>query len=435
MASETTSLIAPQRAATPVSRVAKLIATAAGCVGMVAFAGVAVRSDRIQSFLGQDQPSVPYAMGKGQQGPLSPGVRNGSPVADALVLTKADLPACTASCVFGDIDDDATLDASYCSDALFNEDMTSCVEDQCVGKHERKAHDKVVQQLCPEGKGDVSSELGRKSMKNTFRAEIGSHDMGPGGVFADMDTSLYTYQCDANACERFNPNDPNNPGDGGMYQYVDDSCGAVGTAAGCEGAMGGETGCRMCVLGSNTNFPGNQGYPQCPMCVCEEYGFDREKCNPCTAFYEYFKFDVHRTKSATPLHNAMQFADLTLFDGDGNNLNIDVSQSTNPGGRNPPGQAADGGTDGDMNTKFLDGNFIANGGSTMIFKITGGPQMVRGYEFFTAGDQPNRDPVDWTLYGGASPSGPWYEFSTISDANPPSARLVSYGVFDPCRGN
>lgn len=73
MASETTSLIAPQRAATPVSRVAKVIATAAGCVGMVAFAGVAVRSDRIQSFLGQDQPSVPYAMGKGQQGPLSPG--------------------------------------------------------------------------------------------------------------------------------------------------------------------------------------------------------------------------------------------------------------------------------------------------------------------------------------------------------------------------
>jgi hypothetical protein len=54
--------------------------------------------------------------------------------------------------------------------------------------------------------------------------------------------------------------------------------------------------------------------------------------------------------------------------------------------------------------------------SILIFGVTGQPRMVRGYEFFTANDNPTRDPVQWELFGGQSAGGPWqggYRYSRV----------------------
>jgi|AntAceMinimDraft_1070359.scaffolds.fasta_scaffold02054_6 hypothetical protein len=163
----------------------------------------------------------------------------------------------------------------------------------------------------------------------------------------------------------------------------------------------------------------------------------------CTGFYNYFKFDVlavrggHGGDPDKSADNCMQFADLLLFDIDGSTIPVDHAASTNPGGNNPDGEGPGGGTDGDLDVKFLDLSFGTNvdGGSTLIFGVQGDKRMIRGYEFFTANDHNSRDPVRWRLSGGRSPDGPWYEFSYVTDAAPPLDRKSSYGVFDPCVSN
>ena len=246
----------------------------------------------------------------------------------------------------------------------------------------------------------------------------------------DAEPGLFTYQCDVVNCERQNPTPD---GVGSVYQYVDDRCGPSG-GLGCEGANGGETHCRLCYVGDDTDFEGYLGYPQCPMCVCEQYDLPRDDCTRCTASYKYFKFEFTGARSQPPPNGALQFGELTLFASPegASPVAVDPAWSTNPDGSNAlflPRAAVD----GDASTKVVDSNFVSNGEkSTIILSLRYNATMVRGYEVYTSDDQPGSDPVEWTLWGGATPTGPWYVLSRVAHAEPPESRATSYGVFDPC---
>lgn len=90
----------------------------------------------------------------------------------------------------------------------------------------------------------------------------------------------------------------------------------------------------------------------------------------------------------------LQLSELRLFAGNG--AEIGVTNITNPAGRQ--GHAAQGPeklVDGDVNTKWLDLDFIKDGVSRSELIVNGLSEEPRSMEFTAAKDSPNRDPVAW----------------------------------------
>ena len=371
--------------------------------------------------------------------------------------TDVPAPACASLCLADDLG--VQIDSSFC----FSINMT-CIDSECgsLPSADRAAYETYIADLCVDGVNqdpghlsygkfdedlpangddDITSDGesttdGQPDEEDKF-SNLGMFRAGPDEIAFDAKPSLVTWQCDPEACGAQHPTEM-----GGVGQYVDDECGAFG-GVGCEGALGGETQCRACYIvpHDKMDFPGNLGYPRCPMCVCELFGKPATDCILCSGFYKFFKFEVVRARggwlgnAAATRHDCMQFGELTMFDMNGDVIPVDVGSSVNPNGNNPPREGPGGAVDGTLSLKFLDDKFISNGKSVLIFAVAGEPVMIRGYEFFTANDSPSRDPIEWRFSGGQSADGPWYEFSHISDAAPPTSRFSSYGVFDPCKGN
>lgn len=127
----------------------------------------------------------------------------------------------------------------------------------------RGEYDAYASDLCPDGMGGEPTV-----------AAIGLFRARPDEIAEDARTDLTTWQCDFHACGAQHPT-----AEGGVGQYVDRSCGYFG-GVGCEGALGGETACRACHIGTKAkmNFPGNLGYPRCPSCICEKFGKPANEC-------------------------------------------------------------------------------------------------------------------------------------------------------------
>lgn len=371
--------------------------------------------------------------------------------------TDVPAPDCAELCLADDLN--VQIDSSFC----FSINMT-CIDSECgsLPSADRAAYETYIADLCVDGvnqdpghlsygkfdedlpangdddvTSDGESTIDGQPDEDDKYSSLGMFRAGPDEIAFDAKPSLVTWQCDPEACGAQHPTEM-----GGVGQYVDDECGAFG-GVGCEGALGGETQCRACYIVPHDamDFPGNLGYPRCPMCVCELFGKPATDCILCSGFYKFFKFEVvrarggYRGNAAATRHDCMQFGELTMFDMNGDVIPVDVGSSVNPNGDNPPNEGPGGAVDGTLSLKFLDRNFISNGKSELIFAVAGEPVMIRGYEFFTANDSPSRDPIEWRFSGGQSADGPWYEFSHISDAAPPTSRFSSYGVFDPCKGN
>ena len=452
------------------AKVAGGVFAAAGIISLCGYGFTASRAPDLGldavGHLGNDPNHDAIAMDM-KVGPLNPHRRN----AARLGISQSSLPtpACFADCALEGLD--LAPDSSFCY-GLESNDITSCY-DSCDDAAKAQ-YDAFVDDLCPDGTGydvsgiahagpfdsdvpegddsDITSDA--EVLPTTLISErdkygdatLGRFQAGPQHIAEDAKLSLTTWECDFDACGAQHPTPQ-----GGVGQYVDESCGYLG-GVGCEGALGGETQCRACYLveKDEMDFDGNLGYPRCPMCLCKEFDFPVEKCILCSGFYKYFKFEVVAVRGGwggNPTASnggGMQFAELILYDNSGDAIPIDVASSTNPGGYSPvngyagqtpyhqgPGAAVD----GVMEQKFFDARFTSNGRSSLIFAVQGDPVMIRGYEFFTAEDAPSRDPNEWTLSGADSPDGPWYTFSHISNAEAPTQRLGSYGVFDPCVGN
>ena len=392
-------------------------------------------------------------------GPLTADVRNAARLGQ-LKTSELATPECAKTCCLDGLE--GVLDSSFCV-AFGEESVTECIDTECDAS-QRSEYDALVADLCPDGIGyevhvasvdsdtnedvepDFEEKTGKLGGAPNAVSELGRHQAGPNSIAEDAAPNLVTWQCDFGACDAMHPTDL-----GGIGQYVDDTCTATG-GIGCEGAEGGETRCRACYLvqPQAMGFPGNLGYPRCPMCVCKALGKQPNDCILCSGFYKFFKIEVLRVIGGwngdpTKSHNGcMQFGELKMYDMHGALIPVDVDSSENPGGNNPMGalpgqtpyhQGPYAAVDGTLEKKFLDLNFYANQNAPLIFAVQGDPVMIRGYEFFTGDDHPTRDPVEWKVSGADSKDGPWYEFSHISDANPPIQRYMSYGVIDPCESN
>ena len=89
--------------------------------------------------------------------------------------------------------------------------------------------------------------------------------------------------------------------------------------------------------------------------------------------------------------------------------------------------------DGDTSTKWYDGDFAANGGSTLRLTLPAAAQVVT-YEFTTANDRPQRDPTSWT-FGILRADGGYEVLGSVSDFVPPEGREAAFGAAGiACRG-
>lgn len=391
--------------------------------------------------LGAPNPAVAIDFTRGA---LTSDVRNAGRLGQ-LTTTDSPIPQCASTCLRDGIES-IDLDSSFCG-GMTSEAVTQCVDTTCGASSSatRVAYDAYAADLCPDGVGvdaEVDDSMTQEQQPvDAAEASLGRFQAGVLEIAEDAAPDLTTWQCDFNACGAQHPTDL-----GGVGQYVDRACQYRG-GIGCEGALGGETQCRACYFGTTESmrFPGNLGYPQCPMCLCEEFNKPATDCILCSGFYKYFRIYVTRVRAGlngvadAVSDNCMQFGEMTMYDSTGAKVLVDVESSTNPNGFNPTHngimEGPNAAVDGTLALKFVDKNFVENKYSEMIFAVAGDPVMIRGYEFFTANDAPSRDPIEWTLSGAQSAEGPWMEFSHISDASPPPERDFSYGVFDPCISN
>ena len=91
----------------------------------------------------------------------------------------------------------------------------------------------------------------------------------------------------------------------------------------------------------------------------------------------------------------LQLQEILLYDDDGNP--ITASAALNPGGDSPRNQPPADVIDGDATTKgskWLDGNFDANGHSKLLITV---PRELGAYQLVSANDNPGRDPDEWSL--------------------------------------
>ena len=109
--------------------------------------------------------------------------------------------------------------------------------------------------------------------------------------------------------------------------------------------------------------------------------------------YRYVQFKATGLRGG---QNAVQLAEFAFYNADGQQMYM--SAATNPGGDHPPDGAPGNAIDGELSTKWFDGN---NGGIIIDFSIMGGGRDLQTYTWATADDSPGRDPVSWTLQGSA----------------------------------
>ncbi|QJE94899.1 lectin-like domain-containing protein [Luteolibacter luteus] len=105
--------------------------------------------------------------------------------------------------------------------------------------------------------------------------------------------------------------------------------------------------------------------------------------------HRYFKFEQTKLRGAA---NSIQLAEFQLKLG-ATVLPMTSVTVTNPGGNSPGGEPPANVKDGSVETKWLDFNK-----EELVFDF-GSAVTVDGYNFATANDAPERDPVSWLFYG------------------------------------
>jgi len=125
--------------------------------------------------------------------------------------------------------------------------------------------------------------------------------------------------------------------------------------------------------------------------------------------YEHYKIIFPTVRDAGAA-NSMQVADIQLFTGaagagDGvladGDLTIAVSDNAGPTSNHPPGEAPEFALDSTIDTKYL--NFAGQNSGMIVSRDDGKPTIVESLTFTTGGDAPERDPLEWTLFGTDDP--------------------------------
>jgi hypothetical protein len=136
---------------------------------------------------------------------------------------------------------------------------------------------------------------------------------------------------------------------------------------------------------------------------------------------EFIRFRT--TQMRDPCCNCLQIAQLVVFDVHGTSLPL--TDATNPGGRNPPGEEPAKALDGTPTTKWLDFHREA-----LECRLAKGAAVLGKYMLVTANDCPERDPIRWVLEGRNSAADPWRVLDDKSGADQPmpDARFAAHEV-------
>ena len=115
---------------------------------------------------------------------------------------------------------------------------------------------------------------------------------------------------------------------------------------------------------------------------------------------------------------------------------ISMPTPTNPGGNSPSGptyyEDPPKVVDNSLNTKWLDFNFggsigTNNGYSILRFDF-GSPVQIDGYQWWTANDAINRDPVSWLIQRSSNNSS-WTTVHTVTNASITTSRKAFAGAW------
>lgn len=121
----------------------------------------------------------------------------------------------------------------------------------------------------------------------------------------------------------------------------------------------------------------------------------------------------------------LQLAEVNLYDSGGNSILMPGTRASNPGGQVLNlHQIAVMAVDRQLETKWLDGGFRANGHSSVLQLELPFQQQVAAYNLWTANDVVQRDPVAWTFEMRLA-DGEWAIVDEQSMV-PPTERLSPY---------
>ena len=121
--------------------------------------------------------------------------------------------------------------------------------------------------------------------------------------------------------------------------------------------------------------------------------------------YRYIRWTI--TNLTGPNPNSVQASQINLYIQNVLWTVPDASvSSTNPGGRNPVGEEPKNLVDGSVLKKWLDFNIISGSSITqsIILIDLSVQKSVTGYNWYTANDVPQRDPISWKLEGSTDSS-------------------------------
>lgn len=128
--------------------------------------------------------------------------------------------------------------------------------------------------------------------------------------------------------------------------------------------------------------------------------------------YTYYRWQITEAKTTPPNANCVQSAEF-VFRLNGVDQSMAGVTVTNPGGSNPSGEEPSKLVDGNLNTKALDLNFVANSNVTNFIFQFGSAKAFNGYRWATANDEESRDPKSWTI-AGSNNGTTWTTLHTVS---------------------
>lgn len=139
-----------------------------------------------------------------------------------------------------------------------------------------------------------------------------------------------------------------------------------------------------------------------------------------------YKFEFNGVRSPEEGAGGIQLSQLKVYDTAGDELTI--AALANPGGLDPTRRGTQGPEQllvATTRSKWIDMNFEANDFKSELVITLATTATIHTYEFFTAHDVPQRDPVSWSFYrlSGDTP----VPLSTVSNWPAPQAREASYG--------
>ena len=141
----------------------------------------------------------------------------------------------------------------------------------------------------------------------------------------------------------------------------------------------------------------------------------------------YFRWTITRRRSSS--NEYVQASRFHLVRNGGTLGWPSATVVTNPGGSNPGGEGPENLVDDDTGTKWLDENFGEEQTGTAVLVFDAGEEgPFDAYRYWTGNDNPERDPISWTLEASTDGSS-WTQVDSRSWESPTTDRQALAGTW------